>query len=103
MKDKEIIYKRVYIHNEEDLPEEVNTYITFRKGKIQPTIFHPDKDTYPKIYMTWLSSVDWYLQPKELPSEDEIKIQSKELQTEHGGYWSDYAFAMGYLLNKILE
>jgi len=65
------IYRKVYIRSEANLPEKVGLYFAYIRDDKNKTCQWYDSDL--KEY--WIRNIDWYLQPIELPSEEEIDKQ----------------------------
>ncbi|KKP51571.1 MAG: hypothetical protein UR43_C0019G0014 [candidate division TM6 bacterium GW2011_GWF2_33_332] len=77
MKDE--LYKKVFIHSEEDLPEVKDNYVIKEKLRVYPTNYTFDPlSEYDK--KTLLSIVNWYLQPISQPelSNDKTIIEKME-------------------------
>jgi len=69
------LFKKVYIHSEDDLPKETGRYLGHEKCfKSQDLLdsYHYDKDD-KDFCCDWLNTFDWYLLPVPLPSDKEIK------------------------------
>jgi hypothetical protein len=64
------IYKKVYIQSEVDLPKDANWYFIFQSSRGMDVLFYTG-DLENKT--NWLSKVDWYLLPVELPSDEKIE------------------------------
>jgi len=67
---EQILYRKVFIHGEEDLPKETGFYIANVKdwGISDRHFLVGDKD-YLK---GWIEDIDWYLLPVPLPNDEEI-------------------------------
>lgn len=67
---EQIIYRKVFIHGEEDLPKETGFYIANVKdwGISDRHFLVGDKD----YFKGWIEDIDWYLLPVSLPTEKEI-------------------------------
>ena len=66
----ETIYRKVFIKSGADLPEKADRYFVHHKkadrNEATEWFFDIDSDY-------WLSHYDWYLQPVELPSDEEME------------------------------
>ena len=68
---EQIIYRKVFIRGEEDLPSKEAKYFVGHKMGGQLTVwFIPEHEIGNKY---WLDNYDWYLLPVPLPSDEEIK------------------------------
>ena len=73
----EIVYRKVVVNGPSDLPED-GTYFVYMDGiKFIHSFIgqRPDKRYYDNLTFEdfWLKNIDSYLQPKELPSDEEIE------------------------------
>jgi len=98
------LYKKVEIKSEKDLPEE-GMYDTDKGLKF----FDPDKES--KLFNEWITDIDWYLQPVEMPTEEETEEAIKELGKESTAPdketpdWmlSDIRRGINWLKNKLTK
>lgn len=65
--EKNELFKKVWIHDESDLPKEYGIYnVSWDNKGIESLKYDPDSDEGADEY-TWLKKVQWYLQPIEQP------------------------------------
>lgn len=68
---EQIIYRKVFIRGEEDLPSKEAKYFVGHKMGGQLTVwFIPEHEIGNKY---WLDNYDWYLLPVPLPSDEEAE------------------------------
>ena len=81
----ETIYRKVFIKSEADLPEKDGVYFANRR-EFGETSIHYWKNNLARK-RTWINGVDWYLQPVELPDDEEIErwidLELKKLKLPH--------------------
>ena len=113
----EPIYRKVFIKSEADLPED-GTYIVHFKNS-RPQLVDLNKNSiFSKDNDYWLENIDWYLQTKELPSDEEIEKAGGEYEKEYeasfnmpdslapiGGIWANEDFVAGakWLRDKLIN
>ena len=87
----EIVYRKVFVKSEADLPEREGRYFVKLKG-LPPEVIDIAVGYYnlsPNCGYKeeWLDNIDWYLQPVELPSDEEIErwidLELKKLKLPH--------------------
>jgi len=92
----ETIYRKVFIKSEADLPEETDHFTVHLKGKSK---WFTDNLRYEKGDNSyWMVLVDWYLQPVELPSDEEIEQYAQK--TTHGNTVNGAKWMRDKLINK---
>ena len=96
----EPIYRKVFIKSEADLPEEETYYFVKTKGYYDRNIdiFYWRKTNFLQGKQNWLNSIDWYLQPVELPSDEEIEQYAQK--TTHGNTVNGAKWMRDKLINK---
>ena len=78
---EQIIYRKVFIRGEEDLPSKEAKYFVGHKMGGQLTVwFIPEHEIGNKY---WLDNYDWYLLPVPLPSDEEIKDAQDDYGQKH--------------------
>jgi len=71
---KEETYKKVFIKTEADLPKEHTTYIVFDKSRYGKCVMYLEYNPYdPESIADWMATIDWYLKPVELVSDEDIE------------------------------
>jgi len=75
---EQIIYRKVFIRGEEDLPVKMGDYFVHEKNR-------PEWDLNSYFYASdhtpiWMNNIDWYLLPVPLPSDEEIEKASIEYE-----------------------
>jgi hypothetical protein len=112
----ETVYTKRFIKSIDDLPKETGVYFVFVKddNEIQQWTYNKGSDTDDSA--DWLNGIDWFLEPRELPTDEEIDHELHHEQHEtiddEGNinrwiyYWSseeDEAFTRGvkWLRDKI--
>ena len=69
----EPIYRKVFVSSPADLPKD-GAYIVHFKDSY-PRLAELNKNSiFSRDNDYWLENIDWYLQPVELPSDEEIKL-----------------------------
>lgn len=113
--EREIIYRKVYIKSEDDLPKESGVYYVGKRD-FEKGLFHFDPNGRGKLQeydvSYWIEFVEFYLLPVELPTEEEIidavdDYGEKHQEDKYGysiyGITSNaYSQGIRWLLNKIL-
>ena len=84
----ETIYRKVFIKSEADLPEDKAEYFVHIKERIE-SLYRSGINTltsdYPEDLFKeiWMNNIDWYLQPVELPSDEEIDKAGAKYEKEY--------------------
>jgi hypothetical protein len=78
---EQIIYRKVFIRGEEDLPVKMGDYFVHEKNR-------PEWDLNSYFYASdhtpiWMNNIDWYLLPVPLPSDEEIKDAQDDYGQKH--------------------
>jgi len=106
----EIIYRKVFIKSEADLPKKRGEYYFFHR--IGESILRhicychktDDMELLPKAYM---DNYDWYLQPVELPSDEDIKnegfLYAKRVQTVFDNEIWAFKAGMKLMRDKLIN
>ena len=71
----ETVYRNVFIKSKADLPKYGNYYVKWKDS--EDISLWPLQHNKSSIVF-WLKYIDWYLQPVELPSDEEIEILAEE-------------------------
>jgi len=76
------LYKKVFIKSEDDLPKEKGYYFVKKKAPDKRSHGFREYDVpidirwsninFAQGKQDWLSNIDWYLQPIEIPTEEEV-------------------------------
>jgi len=100
----EPIYRKVFIKSEADLPEEETYYFVKTKGYYDRNIdiFYWRKTNFLQGKQNWLNSIDWYLRPVELPSDEEIEKAGNEYSEECFAI-EDFVAGMKCLRDKLIN
>ena len=102
----EPIYRKVFIKSEADLPEKEGRYFVKIKG-LPPEVIDIDIEYY-SIRLNrgdkknWINNIDWYLQPVELPSDEEIEKAGNEYSEECFAI-EDFVAGMKLLRDKLIN
>jgi hypothetical protein len=105
------IYKQKFIEGKEDnLPKEAGFYfIGYSRVEIIDSLrYNPNEDItkafchYKESSEYWLEFIDWYFQPVEIPSEEEIEA---EANTTYYRGWQIPGFIQGakWVIKKLLK
>jgi len=81
----ETLYKKVKIKSQEDLPTKDGYYFVNVGDKydIPEDVFRWENGN-DRIKRDWLD-IDWYLQPVEMPTEEEIRDEAAKLSNKRDG------------------
>ena len=99
----EPIYRKVFVKSEADLPEEDGYYfcgVKYENGAIADLEHFNLNDK--EIINSWLNDIDWYLQPVELPSDEEIEKASNKYSEEHFAM-EDFVAGAKWLRDKLIN
>jgi len=102
----EIVYRKVFVKSEADLPEREGRYFVKLKG-LPPEVIDIAVGYYnlsPNCGYKedWLNEIDWYLQPVELPSDEEIEKVSNKYSEEHFAM-EDFVAGAKWLRDKLIN
>ena len=100
----EPIYRKVFIKSQADLPEEEGDYYVYaiidstQEIKLTYWHFYPNEEQSLNL---WIEFVYWYLQPVELPSDEEIKLACPQTLIARISCWiQDAKWLRDKLINK---
>ena len=99
----EPIYRKVFIKSEADLPEDKAEYFVHIKERIE-SLYRSGINTltsdYPEDLFKeiWMNNIDWYLQPVELPSDEEIKKEALKFVANEDMLYEAQIFEAGMKL-----
>lgn len=104
---KEPIYVKKYIKSEEDLPKKTGDFFVCDKDGISKYLHYEAHPTFNSARY-WLDRLDWYLQPVELPSDEEIKAEftKESYHYEIGRHYKilkDRIFGAKWLRDKLMK
>ena len=94
------LYRKVIIKSEDDLPKKSGYYTIHPK---QTSKWHTETFRYEKgdnVY--WLRVIDWYLEPIELPSGEEIEKWAMK-QTSRVSSQTILVFGAKWMRDKIIN
>jgi len=77
--EKQIVYVPVEIKSQADLPKEPNWYFAYNSSKGYEVIFYSNNLANKLDFIEYF---DWYLQPVEMPTEEEMKKAAEEFEQE---------------------
>ena len=105
---KQIVYKPLFIKSEADLPKEDGYYfcgVKYENGAIADLEHFNLNDK--EIINSWLNDIDWYLQPVELPSDEDIKnegfLYAKRVQTVFDNEIWAFKAGMKLMRDKLIN
>ncbi len=97
------VFIQVFIKSENDLPKEIGYYnVHLKHSRIELKLIQfPYKSPITNNY--WLKRVDWYLQERELPTEDNAssKIVKSSLGKNSNDYYSGFMDCFDWLMSKL--
>lgn len=77
----EPVYVKRFIKSEADLPKEDGFYLChiIDDDEIKQWSIRPSDQCFEEDKNDWMENIDWYLEPVEIPTEEEINTAGQEL------------------------